>query len=694
MFEQQNIPHFRVSLLILLRTRADTRLDTTYLDHAGTTVYATSLIDAYCHDLRSSLFGNPHSASPASGLSTKRVEAARASVLKYFNADSEHFDVVFVANATAAIKLVLDSFCEQRFWFGYHKDAHNSVVGVRESAVDGARCFVSNDEVEQWIKQGPEPYEHDGLVLFAYPAQSNMTGHRLPLSWSKQLRESRRRHSQHTFVLLDAASYLTTGRLDLSCYQSAPDFVSLSFYKIFGFPDLGALIVRKSAYDIMRRKRYFGGGTVDMVTAIGENFHAKKTESLHDCLEDGTLPFHSIAALEHALEIQRQLFGTAKQISKHTSWLTAWLSQELASFKHYNGSPVIVIYKEYHSVHGDSKTQGPIVAFSVQHSDGSFVGKSHVEKLSIACGFQLRTGGVCNPGGIASMLQLQPWEMKRNFTEGMRCGDDLDIIGGKPTGIIRVSLGAMTTCSDVRRFAEFVEFFFINDGSSLTTPRVALKVTSAVITPIQGCPAAQIVDDGCAAYIPWNNQWTVIETTTGLPLTFAKLAKLEARINPEQGKLRISCEETPDLFLDLWELPEKGADHDTFDIYTDRASARWLTRSLGVQCALARYRPRDRKTLLEFVTCVLPSCHLKCATTEDLTEHYQEHAMSFKLMCQKKHKGSSMKSVGSKLMNSTSLCRLVPHLGTVFESIHASSRGLARKTIQEATQFHACVNET
>src|ERR1700754_5068265 len=91
--------------------------DTTYLDHAGTTLYAKSLVDSFADDMKRSLFGNPHSASPSSRLSSERMDKVRGMVLAYFDADPEFFDVVFVANATAAIKLVLQSFQEYRFWY-------------------------------------------------------------------------------------------------------------------------------------------------------------------------------------------------------------------------------------------------------------------------------------------------------------------------------------------------------------------------------------------------------------------------------------------------------------------------------------------------------------------------------------------------------------------------------------------------
>ena len=97
--------------------------------------------------------------------------------------------MVFVANATAAIKLVIDCFRDHAaasntpVWYGYHKDAHTSIVGVREST-KMHRCFTSDEEVDIWINSGglggPRARQ---LGLFAYPGQSNMTGRRLPLNW-------------------------------------------------------------------------------------------------------------------------------------------------------------------------------------------------------------------------------------------------------------------------------------------------------------------------------------------------------------------------------------------------------------------------------------------------------------------------------------------------------------------------------
>jgi len=146
-------------------------------------------MDDFHADMTSNLYGNPHSASTPSALAGHRVDAIREKALRFFNADPEHWDLVFTANATAAIKLVIECLRDNGassntpFWYGYHKDAHSSVVGARELA-SMHRCFTTDDEVDIWINSGglggPRPRQ---LGLFAYPGQSNMTGRRLPLTW-------------------------------------------------------------------------------------------------------------------------------------------------------------------------------------------------------------------------------------------------------------------------------------------------------------------------------------------------------------------------------------------------------------------------------------------------------------------------------------------------------------------------------
>ena len=450
------------------------RIEITYLDHAGTTLYARSLVEKVANDLKGNVLGNPHSRSPSSVLSTQRIDDARLKALNFFKADPEHFDLVFVQNATAAIKLVADGLVDfarrrqQTLWYGYHAASHTSLVGVRELATSGSRCFENDKLVDEWISArkassaDPNQFPNESLALFAYPAQSNMDGRRLPLSWPGKMRDSRQDRKQDTYVLLDASALCTTAQLDLSDHTGAPDFVALSFYKIFGYPDLGGLIIRKSSGHALTQRRYYGGGTVDMVTIENkeeQSWHATKQDSLHEALEDGTPPFHNIIALSHAIDTHQKLFKSMYHISSHTSHLAKVLFDGMNGLRYHNGVKLCKVYQDPRSTYGDARTQGPTIAFNVRRSDKTFIGKSFVEQLAISEGIHLRTGGVCNPGGIAAALDLSPEELRDNYEEGLRCGNGIDELNGKPTGIIRISLGAMSSEKEVRKILRFLGRF-------------------------------------------------------------------------------------------------------------------------------------------------------------------------------------------------------------------------------------------
>lgn len=395
------------------------------------------------------------------------VETARRRMLRFFCADPQHFDLVFVVNATAAIKLVAEGIRDQGFWYGYHADSHTSLVGLRELASAGSRCFYSDAEVDEWLLHGAGSHDQakskggsNPVGLFAYPAQSNMNGRRLPLDWPARLRISRTETNSRMFTLLDAAAYVATAQLDLSDHTKAPDFTALSFYKIFGFPDLGALIVRRDAGRILLSRPYFGGGTVDMViNGASEPWHATKQRALHEALEDGTSAFHSIAALHCALDVHQRLYGSMENVSQHAGFLAATLYQEMSSLTHTNGMSVCTMYKGKTANYMDRKTQGPTIAFNLRDSQGKWIGKSYFERLATVESIQLRTGGVCNPGGIALYLNISPEEMRENYAEGLRCGNGIDEMNGKPTGIIRVSFGAMSSMRDVEVFMTFIKTF-------------------------------------------------------------------------------------------------------------------------------------------------------------------------------------------------------------------------------------------
>ncbi|KAL9637488.1 MAG: hypothetical protein Q9164_002159 [Protoblastenia rupestris] len=558
-------------------------------------------------------------------MSTRRIEDIRLRVLHLFNADPDYFDLVFVGNATAGIKMVMEGFreLEQGFWYGYHKVSHTSLIGVREAAKAGQHCFISDTEVDDWLdgQDTPRIIREEGTTgLFAYPAQSNMNGRRLPSSWAQRLRSSR--HGGQVFSLLDAASLVSTSPLDLSSSCSAPDFTVLSFYKMFGFPDLGALIVRKEAGGLLQRRNYFGGGTVEMVTCGKENWSIRKQGSLHEQLEDGTLPIHSIIALDSAMDVYHNLFGTLQDVANHTSFLAERLYRRLSALRHYNDIEVCETYKDP-SCYSTSHAQGPIVALNFKNSQGDFVSNAEVEKLANIRNIHLRSGGLCNPGGIASSLGLEAWEMKRNFSAGHRCGNENDIIGGKPTGMLRVSLGAMSNLRDVETFINFAKDFFVDREprqiytEALNMSSNDLYVESLHIYPLKSCGGWRIPceddwdirEEGLA----WDREWCLVHKGTRKALSqkgYPEMALLRPRIDLKAGLLRVRHQELSraslphEITVPLSEDPTvyERYNSDTCQpasqvcgedillrIYASKAIAEFLSAVVGTPCTLARF---------------------------------------------------------------------------------------------------------
>ncbi|GAP90410.1 putative molybdenum cofactor sulfurase [Rosellinia necatrix] len=604
--------------------------DGIYLDHAGTTLYSKSLMDGFAADMMANLFGNPHSASASSQYAMSRIENIRHRVLRFFDADPAEFDLVFVANATAGIKLVSDAFrgYPEGFTYRYHEACHTSLVGVRQEARDSL-CLNSNG-VDKWIEEGHfEATEGSRLqpTLFAYPAQSNMDGRRYPLRWCRELRRASSRSGCQVYSLLDAAAYAATSPLCLSNADTAPDFTVLSFYKIFGFPDLGGLIVRREAASIFKHRRYFGGGTVDMVVCSKEQWHAPKTQSLHESLEDGTLPVHNIIALNSALEAHQKLYGSMTNVSSHTSFLATRLYKGLDEIRHSNGERVCFIYSAPPGGGNTDPENGPVVAFNLRSRLGAWVSLSEFEKLAALKMFHIRTGGVCNPGGVAAALKLEPWEMKQNFSAGFRCGNENDIINGKPTGIIRVSPGAMSTLSDVDKFVTFLNEFYQENLQPSPTPRTesiieeirpGLFVDTIMVYPIKSCGGYRIPAGIPWAVRPeglaWDREWCLVHSGTRLVLNqkrHPRMALIRPSINFPAGQLTISYHGSlrntsrteisvplsvnPDLFhpADALKSIESRVCGEGISamIYKSSDITTFFSDILGVPCALARFPP-------------------------------------------------------------------------------------------------------
>ena len=138
-------------------------------------------------------------------------------------------------------------------------------------------------------------------------------------------------------MLLDAAAFAPTNRLDLSVYK--PDFVPLSFYKIFGYPTgLGALIARCDRLHKLRRP-WFAGGTITVASVQGDKYYLAEG---HAAFEDGTVDYLNIPAIEIGLRHIESIGIEA--IKERVRCLTGWLLDNLTAMQHSSGVSLVRVY--------------------------------------------------------------------------------------------------------------------------------------------------------------------------------------------------------------------------------------------------------------------------------------------------------------------------------------------------------------
>jgi selenocysteine lyase/cysteine desulfurase len=216
--------------------------------------------------------------------------------------------------------------------------------------------------------------------LFAYPAQSNFSGVKHPLEWIELA------HERGWDVLVDCAAFVPTSRLDLSRF--APDFVSISFYKMFGYPTgVGCLLARRDALARLTRP-WFAGGTVNFATVQARAHLLSPGEA---GFEDGTLNFLSIPAI--AIGLRHLERAGVDRIATRVQCLTGWLLQELIALKHANGRSLVRIYGPL-----TTSMRGGVVTMNFYDPEGHLLDYRRIEELAGAQRISLRTGCFCNPG--------------------------------------------------------------------------------------------------------------------------------------------------------------------------------------------------------------------------------------------------------------------------------------------------------
>jgi molybdenum cofactor sulfurtransferase len=421
-----------------------------YLDYTGGGLYADSQLREHLQLLETGVYGNPHSINPTSAASTELVERARASVLEFFRASPEEYVPIFTPNATGALRLVGEAYPFRpgdRFLLTF--DNHNSVNGIREFArARGAETTyvpsvppdlrVGETVLPRYLTDTPGDHHN----LFAYPAQSNFSGVHHPLEWIEQAQ------SHGWDVLLDAAAYVPTNRLDLSRWH--PDFVAISFYKMFGWPTgVGCLLARRDALAKLERP-WFSGGTI-VAAFVQREYYQSAPGAAH--FEDGTVNYLNLPAIEIGLRFLDRI--GIDTIHARVSALGARLLDTLDALRHTDGAPAATIYGLRFV-----QRRGATIAFNFLHPDGRVIDERYVDRVATQHNISLRTGCFCNPGaGEVAFTISRETLVGGEFGEGMTLEDYIAQIGLPSGGAIRASLGIASNTADIEHFTRFAAQF-------------------------------------------------------------------------------------------------------------------------------------------------------------------------------------------------------------------------------------------
>jgi molybdenum cofactor sulfurtransferase len=265
-----------------------------------------------------------------------------------------------------------------------------------------------------------------------------------PLEWIDRAQE------RGWDVLLDAAAFVPTNRLDLSRWH--PDYVALSFYKMFGYPTgVGALLVRRPALAKLHRP-WFAGGTIS-VASVQADRHSLAAGAAG--FEDGTLNYACLPAVEIGLDLLETL--DIETINRRVRCLSGWLLKRLLALRHGNGQPLVRLYGPR-----TTELRGGTFAFNVRNGAGEILDHQLIEEGASRRGISLRTGCFCNPGAGELALGLSRDEIEtcfRRSADPMTYDDFRRCIDDKSSGAVRVSLGMISNLADVEAFLAFLEGF-------------------------------------------------------------------------------------------------------------------------------------------------------------------------------------------------------------------------------------------
>lgn len=403
--------------------------------------------------------------------------AVKKRIMEFLNISENDYAMVFTVNRSAAFKLVAESYPYQSgrklvTVYDHESEALASMIStsgkrgarIMEAEFKWPRLRVHSAKLRKMITKNKKKRKHKQRGLFVFPLQSRMTGASYSYQWMALAQE----HGWH--VLLDACAL---GPKDMDTFGLSlfrPDFLILSFYKVFGEnpTGFGCLFVKKSIVPILEPSA--GAGIVSITPAknslsfpedsSGTETELEETAKLAMCNIASPSPSPSPVRADSSARtgekaerdksIQCKCLDHVDSlgltlISSRSRYLINWLITALMKLQHPNrldDFPLVTIYGP--RVKFD---RAPALAFGISDWKGEMVEPALVQKLAGRNHISL---------GQGTLQHI--W-----LRDGDDDGDKKVLKGGKRITAVTAALTFLTNFEDVYRLWAFVAQFLDAD---------------------------------------------------------------------------------------------------------------------------------------------------------------------------------------------------------------------------------------
>ncbi|EAY18985.1 molybdenum cofactor sulfurase, putative [Trichomonas vaginalis G3] len=409
------VDHYRFSSISRTENNA-------YLDYAKTNFYPDSQLRSFVNELHEKLYGNTHSESPSARLSSDTVAEMRSYILEYLGiTETAKYIVVFTYSHAQALKLIAETFnFTMNSTFLYSNTSSNNILGLRGFATQNGAKTASFD-----IKSEPKfEFENNTRNLIAFPLVDEFDGSTLSTHKMQEIIKAANKYN-NTYTLADASLYLPLNNIDLK--ELPFSALAISFDRLFGYPSMGAAIIKDDFVKTLK-KPYFGGGT--LVFALPNEDYEKLRVNPSFKLEDGSLPFLSIAALKNGFNLLKEtnIGGKVSNIRD----LRSRLKNGLTAIKRKSGSNAVSLY--------ENEKSDSILTFNVLDDEKRPLYYRDIVESALNANITLSGGCMNTPGTCMKYLNKTSDDLKK-----------------EDFGAIRASLGWASTMQDVDTLINFIK---------------------------------------------------------------------------------------------------------------------------------------------------------------------------------------------------------------------------------------------